>query len=106
MTHILITGGAGNVASALCKKLAENSDNKLVIADNLLTGNVSKIPLHRENVEFIKCDANDYNDISPLFFAFRFDYVFHFAAVVGVQRTLENPLWVLNDQYIDNGGSG
>lgn len=26
-----------------------------------------------------------------------FDYVFHYAAVVGVQRTLENPLLVLND---------
>jgi len=97
MSNILITGGAGNIASALSKKLAENVDNKIVIADNLLTGNISKIPLHLDNVEFIKCDANDYNDISPLFFAFRFDYVFHFAAVVGVQRTLENPLLVLKD---------
>jgi nucleoside-diphosphate-sugar epimerase len=26
-----------------------------------------------------------------------FDYVFHYAAVVGVQRTLENPVMVLND---------
>ena len=29
--------------------------------------------------------------------AFRFDYVFHYAAVVGVKRTLENPKLVLND---------
>jgi UDP-glucose 4-epimerase len=27
----------------------------------------------------------------------KFDYVFHYAAVVGVKRTLNNPLWVLND---------
>jgi len=26
-----------------------------------------------------------------------FDYVFHYAAVVGVQRTLANPVMVLND---------
>ncbi|MDH5514118.1 MAG: NAD-dependent epimerase/dehydratase family protein, partial [Gammaproteobacteria bacterium] len=49
------------------------------------------------NVQFIKCDANDYNDIAPLFFANSFEYVFHFAAVVGVQRTLQNPLWVMHD---------
>jgi len=29
--------------------------------------------------------------------AYRFDIVFHYAAVVGVKRTLENPLLVLND---------
>ena len=27
----------------------------------------------------------------------RFDFVFHYAAVVGVKRTLENPLMVLQD---------
>lgn len=97
MNNILITGGAGNIASALTKKLAEDLDNRIVIADNLLTGDIAKIPLHLENVEFIKCDVNDYNDIASLFFAFRFDYVFHFAAVVGVQRTLQNPLLVLKD---------
>jgi UDP-glucose 4-epimerase len=26
-----------------------------------------------------------------------FDYVFHYAAVVGVKRTLDNPITVLND---------
>ena len=36
-------------------------------------------------------------DIAPLFFVHKFDYVFHYAAVVGVQRTLENPLMVLDD---------
>ncbi len=29
--------------------------------------------------------------------AYRFDYVFHYAAVVGVQRTLKNPVMVLED---------
>ncbi len=26
-----------------------------------------------------------------------FDYVFHYAAVVGVKRTIDNPIMVLND---------
>ena len=97
MSKILVTGGAGNVASALIARLAQDADNTIVIADNLLTGSMSKVPKDRSNVIFIKCDVNDYNDISPLFFAYNFEYVFHFAAVVGVQRTLENPLMVLND---------
>ncbi len=97
MTKILVTGGAGNIASALIAKLASNPDNQIIIADNLLTGDMAKVPGHLSNVKFIKCDANDYNDISPLFFAYNFDYVFHFAAVVGVQRTLQHPLWVMQD---------
>ncbi len=94
---ILVTGGAGNVASALVGKLAENPDNDIVVADNLLTGSVERVPVQLPNVRFIKCDINDFDDISGLFFSFGFDYVFHYAAVVGVQRTLAHPLWVLRD---------
>lgn len=94
--NILITGGAGNVASALASKLAENKNNFIVIVDNLSTGSLSKIP-QTENVKFIKADANNYNDIVPIFGRYNFDYVFHYAAVVGVKRTLENPIMVLND---------
>jgi UDP-glucose 4-epimerase len=97
MIKILVTGGAGNIASALITKLAANPANHITIADNLLTGDMAKVPLHLSNVQFIKCDVNNYNDIAPLFFANSFEYVFHFAAVVGVQRTLQNPLWVMND---------
>jgi len=55
------------------------------------------VPRHLPNVTFVKCDVNRWDDIAPLFFVHAFDYVFHFAAVVGVQRTLENPLMVLED---------
>ncbi len=95
--RILVTGGAGNVASAVVRKLADNGDNDIVVADNLLTGSADRVPVHMPNVCFIKCDVNDFQDISSLFYAFDFDYVFHYAAVVGVQRTLDNPLWVLRD---------
>ena len=97
MTNFLVTGGAGNIASALVNALSKDKDNFIVIADNLLTGNLNKVMIHLENVKFIKCDCNDYNDIAPLFFTYRFDYVFHYAAVVGVERTLSHPLWVLRD---------
>ena len=95
-SNILITGGAGNVASALASKLSDNKDNFIVIVDNLSTGSLAKIPKN-DNVKFIKADANNYNDIVPIFGRYNFDFVFHYAAVVGVKRTLENPIMVLND---------
>lgn len=95
-SNILITGGAGNVASALANKLSDNKDNFIVIVDNLSTGSLAKIP-KKDNVKFIKADANNYNDIVPIFGRYNFDFVFHYAAVVGVKRTLENPIMVLND---------
>jgi UDP-glucuronate decarboxylase len=96
--RILVTGGAGFVASCLAQKLADNPENTIVIVDNLLTGSESKLPISiHENVRFIKADVNDFNDISSIFQAFNFDYVFHYAAVVGVKRTIANPVMVLND---------
>ncbi len=96
MKNILITGGAGNIASALANKLSGNKDNFIVIVDNLSTGSLSKVPL-KANVKFIKADVNQYNDIVPIFGRYNFDFVFHYAAVVGVKRTLDNPIMVLND---------
>lgn len=98
MTSILITGGAGFIGSCLAEKLADNQDNLVVIVDNLRTGEAQKVPISvYDNVRFIKCDVNDYSDISAVFFAYKFDYVFHYAALVGVLRTLNNPVAVLDD---------
>jgi nucleoside-diphosphate-sugar epimerase len=98
MRKILVTGAAGNVGSALVNKLIDNPDNFVVIVDNLSTGFMSKLPKkHIERWLFIKCDVNDYRDISEVILANKFDYIFHFAAVVGVQRTQENPISVLRD---------
>jgi len=97
-TKILITGGAGFIGSCMAEKLAENPDHFIVIVDNLITGNLKKLPTSKHNnIQFIKADVNDFNDISGIFFAYSFNYVFHYAALVGVQRTLENPVMVLND---------
>ncbi len=98
MISILVTGGAGFVGSALAERLAENPDNHIVVVDSLITGNIKKIPVSDHgNVKFIKCDVNDFNDIAAVFYAYRFDYVFHYAALVGVKRTLANPVLVLKD---------
>ena len=86
MSKVLITGGAGNIGSVLAKKLLDLGEHVLV-ADNLSTGSLKNLP----EVGFIKCDVNTER------FRGSFDYIFHLAAVVGVKRTQENPISVLND---------
>ena len=97
MKSVLITGVAGNIGSALALALLKNENYTIVGVDNLSTGARHKLPLLTDRFRFIKSDVNDYREISAIFHANNFDYVFHFAAVVGVQRTLANPLLVLSD---------
>jgi UDP-glucuronate decarboxylase len=98
MIKILITGGAGNVGGALARKLVENLNYFVVIVDNLSTGSTKKLPSKElSNWTFVNCDVNNYTSISEIMLTNHFDYVFHYAAVVGVQRTQDNPIMVLND---------
>lgn len=96
MTKILITGVAGFIPSSLADYLLKDKDNYVVGVDNFLTGKQQNLP-KADNFKFIKADVNSYEDISAVMLSYRFDFVFHYAAVVGVKRTLENPLLVLTD---------
>lgn len=98
MQKILITGGAGFIGSALASRLIQDPENYVVIVDSLLTGSRDRLPSTKvKNWHFIKADVNRFDDISPIMVSYRFDYVFHYAAVVGVQRTLQHPVMVLDD---------
>ena len=95
---VLVTGGAGNIGSALVEKLLKTGNYQVVIFDNLITGSKNKLPrIENENWSFIKGDVNVKADIAEVMLSHRFDYVYHYAALVGVQRTQENPLTVLKD---------
>lgn len=95
--RILVTGGAGFIGSAVAAKLAEDDNNLVVIIDNLITGNAKKVPNGKENIRFIKGDVNEYKEIMELMLSFQFHYVFHYAALVGVERTQKYPVSVLKD---------
>lgn len=94
---ILVTGGAGFIASSLAEKLAEDKENLVVVLDNLSTGNIDKLSHDSDNLRFIKADVNKYVEIMEVMLLYQFHYVFHYAAMVGVLRTQKNPIGVLDD---------
>ncbi len=99
MKNYLVTGGAGFIGSCMAERLASDPNVKVVVVDNFVTGTPEKLPDMNQysNVRFIKCDVNKYDDIASVFYAYKFEYVFHYAALVGVKRTLQNPVAVLED---------
>ncbi len=86
------------MGSGLARRLVEDEGNFVVIVDNLSTGRAWKLPQKAPtNWKFIKADVNRSDDFSTIMSSYNFDTVFHYAAVVGVQRTLDNPILVLED---------
>lgn len=95
---ILVTGGCGNIGGALALELARDPSTFVTVVDNLETSNRQKIPVDPDGrISFIKGDVNSIREISEIMISGRFDYVFHYAALVGVQRTLLRPIDVLRD---------
>lgn len=90
----VVTGCAGFIGSNLSKKLIELGHYVIGI-DNLSTGYVKNIAdLDENRFEFHIRDVNeDISDILPS----HIDYIYHYAACVGVKRTIDNPLDVLKD---------
>ena len=98
MRKILITGGAGFIGSSLADELIKDPENYVVIVDNLLTGDKRKLPsADFTNWKFIEADVNCRDELTSIMTSFQFDYIFHYAAMVGVQRTLNDPIGVLRD---------
>jgi len=89
----LVTGGAGFIGSHLCEALAK--DHEVYCLDSLLTG--KKENIQNPKIKFIKADVLDKKGLEYIFDKNGFDWVFHYAAIVGVKRTLGNPLGVLED---------
>ena len=98
IAKILVTGGAGNVGGALAEAFVNDPSFFVVVVDNLRTGSLEKLPgSSNNNFRFIKADVNNLSDLSSVMLSWHFDYVFHYAALVGVKKTLAHPIEVLND---------
>ncbi len=87
--NIVLTGGSGFVGSHLSKELLKDSKNKLIIIDNLLTGNLENIQelIDHSNVKFIQQDVQDHIEIDE-----KVDYIFHLASAASPVAYTENPI--------------
>ncbi|PIP33618.1 LPS biosynthesis protein WbpP [Candidatus Falkowbacteria bacterium CG_4_10_14_0_2_um_filter_48_10] len=96
--NVLVTGGAGFIGSNLCDKLI-SLGAAVICLDNFFTGkkdNISHL-IGQENFVLKEGDVNQPEFLEKIFDEYNIDYVFHYAAVLGVKRVTENPLLVLPD---------
>ena len=81
----LITGGAGFIGIKLTEELLKNKKNIIYIIDNFSKNTGSKNCrniIKNKNVKIIK---KNLNDIESYLKIYNFDYIYHFAALLGVK---------------------
>ena len=90
LKKVIITGGAGFIGSNLIKKLIEKDIEKILVIDDLSTGNLDNISKFKDNnlIEFVESRVEDCQNLNTLIHGY--DFCFHLAAGVGVQYIMEN----------------
>ena len=88
---ILVTGGAGFIASHIADAYIKLGHN-VVIIDNLSSGNINNI---NKNAKFYNIDITNKN-IIDIFEKEKFDIISHHAAQMNVRFSVENPIFDAN----------
>lgn len=91
MSTYLITGGAGFIGSHLAESLLADGHMVLVL-DDLSTGSLENIKPFRDHPRFELVIDSVMNVAVTSGLVDRADYIFHLAAVVGVQRVLDSAI--------------
>ncbi|MBI2791913.1 MAG: NAD-dependent epimerase/dehydratase family protein [Gammaproteobacteria bacterium] len=86
---ILVVGGAGFVGSNLVKKLLTHEPQKIIVVDNLLSSEISQVPVDPQ-IEFIEGSITNDNILFNL--PDDLDYVFHLSTYHGNQSSIISPL--------------
>lgn len=101
MKYILITGGAGFIATHLIEELIANSDNFIVAVDNLSMcdeKNVLKF-YKKSNFTFHKIELTNQQELSQIFKQYNFSRVYHLAANSDISRSFTNPSIDYNNTF-------
>ena len=92
---ILVTGGAGYIASHTCVELL-NSGQFVIIADNLCNSKIETIDkinqITNKDVIFYQIDVTDEQAVESIFSNHKIDGVIHFAGLKAVGESVEKPL--------------
>ncbi len=92
--NILVTGGAGFIGSALCRRLCANPGHRVINVDKLTyAGNVASLRQieNYPNYRFVKGDVCDITAISRVLREHEIDVVMHLAAESHVDRSIDGP---------------
>lgn len=92
--NILVTGGAGFIGRWVVKRLLEQN-HKVLVLDDLSNGQPENIAEFRDNekfIGFVKGDIKDRALLRQIFSEKTWDKVFHLAASINVQSSIDNPL--------------
>ncbi|PWW00237.1 dTDP-glucose 4,6-dehydratase [Hoeflea marina] len=92
--NFLVTGGAGFIGSAVCRRLAADPAHTVVNLDSLTyAGNLASLRQieNRPNYRFVEADIRDGATVSALLAEAGIDIVMHLAAESHVDRSIDGP---------------
>ena len=101
MNYILISGGAGFIATHLIEELVKNTENFIVSIDNLSMcdeKNVSKF-YNNSNFAFHKIELTNQQDLAQIFKQYNFSRVYHLAANSDISKSFTNPSIDYNNTF-------
>ena len=102
--YVLITGGAGFIGSAFCRKLSHEGNFHLVILDKLTyASNLNSIKNVLENKKniFIKDSIGNKRNVKQILEKFIPKYIFNFAAETHVDNSISNPSNFIKTNILD-----
>lgn len=90
----LVTGGAGFIGSAVCRRLAANSKHRVVNLDCLTyAGNLASLRQieNHPNYNFVNADIRDSQTVADILRDEEIDVIMHLAAESHVDRSIDGP---------------
>ena len=97
MKNILITGSAGFIASHLIEELLKDENNSIFGIDNFYSGTKENLDFiksidSKNKFQFIESDIRNFEEINKIIRDKKIEYIYHLAAIVSVQESIQNPL--------------
>lgn len=99
MRKCLVTGGAGFIGSHLVDRLVQEK-NKVIVLDNLVTGNLKNLLRVKKKIKFINIDVSKYSKKFEKLFK-NVDHVYHLAALADIVPSINDP-----KKYFDTNVNG
>lgn len=94
MKNILVTGGLGFIGSHVYVELF-NSNNNIIIIDNLSNSSISTIidieKIVRQKIQFYRLSLHEKNKLESIFIKHHIDSVLHFASLKSISESEKEP---------------